>query len=135
MDRIDFIKTMAAIPFGIGGIKEFYNQVKDTLDVEVKMPVLFIGHGSPMNAVQQNSFTDALRKTGSTLPKPKAIMVVSAHWLTKGTFVTASAKPEIIYDFHGFPKEMYDVKYPAPGAPEYATLTTEITKEKIIMPD
>lgn len=135
MNRIDFIKTMAAITFGVGGIKEFYNQVKDLPDDEIKMPVLFIGHGSPMNAVQKNSFTEALSKAGSKLPKPKAIMVVSAHWLTKGTFVTSSEKPEIIYDFYGFPKEMYEVKYPALGAPEYAKLTTEITKEKIIMPD
>ncbi len=126
---------MAAITFGVGGIKEFYNQVKDLPDDEIKMPVLFIGHGSPMNAVQKNSFTEALSKAGSKLPKPKAIMVVSAHWLTKGTFVTSSEKPEIIYDFYGFPKEMYEVKYPALGAPEYAKLTTEITKEKIIMPD
>jgi 4,5-DOPA dioxygenase extradiol len=135
MKRIDFIKTMAAIPFGMGGIKEFYNQLKDIPDEEIKMPVLFIGHGSPMNAIQQNSFTEALLKTGRNLPKPKAIMVVSAHWLTKGTFVTASPKPEIIYDFYGFPKEMYEVKYAAPGAPEYAALTTELPKEKIIMPD
>ena len=126
---------MAAIPFGIGGIKEFYNEVKNTPDEELKMPVLFIGHGSPMNAIQQNSFTEALRKTGSKLPKPRAIMVVSAHWLTRGTFVTASAKPEIIYDFSGFPKELYEVTYPAIGTPEYAALTTEQTKEKIIMPD
>lgn len=135
MLRSDFLKIMATIPFGVGGIKEFYNQVKDSPDAETKMPVLFIGHGSPMNAIQQNSFTEALKKTGSKLPIPKAIMVISAHWLTKGTFVTASAKPEVIYDFYGFPKEMYEVKYPAPGAPEYATFTTEIQKEKIIMPD
>ncbi len=135
MKRIDFIKTMVAIPFGLGGIKAFYNQVKDMPDEEIKMPVLFIGHGSPMNAVENNSFTEALRKAGSKLPKPKAIMVVSAHWLTKGTLVMASEKPQIIYDFGGFPKELYEVKYPAKGAPEYAALTTELGKEKIIMPD
>ncbi|HVD97317.1 MAG TPA: 4,5-DOPA dioxygenase extradiol [Cytophagaceae bacterium] len=126
---------MATIPFGTSGIKEFYEQVKNFPDEEVKMPVLFIGHGSPMNAIQENSFTAALRKTGARLPKPKAIMVVSAHWLTKGTFVTSSAQPEVIYDFYGFPKEMYEISYPAPGAPEFAKLTTEIQKEKIIMPD
>jgi len=135
MNRIDFLKIMATIPFGTSGIKEFYEQVKNFPDEEVKMPVLFIGHGSPMNAIQENSFTAALRKTGARLPKPKAIMVVSAHWLTKGTFVTSSAQPEVIYDFYGFPKEMYEISYPAPGAPEFAKLTTEIQKEKIIMPD
>jgi 4,5-DOPA dioxygenase extradiol len=126
---------MVALPFGMGGIKEFYQQIKETPDSEAVMPVLFIGHGSPMNAIQQNDFTEALRKTGKKLPTPKAIMVVSAHWLTKGTYVTASANPEVIYDFSGFPKEMYDIKYPAPGAPEYAELTTGLTKEKLIMPD
>ncbi len=135
MFRGEFIKIMAAIPFGMGGIKEFYDQVKAIPDEDIKMPVLFIGHGSPMNAIQENSFTAALRKIGAKLPRPKAIMVVSAHWLTKGTFVTASDKPEVIYDFGGFPKEMYEIKYPAPGAPEYAALTTELQKEKIIMPD
>ncbi len=135
MQRGEFLKIMATIPFGTGGIKEFYEQVKNFPDEHTKMPVLFIGHGSPMNAIQQNDFTAALRKTGAKLPKPKAIMVVSAHWLTKGTFVTASSKPEVIYDFYGFPKEMYQVRYPAPGAPEFAELTTKIQNEKIIMPD
>lgn len=135
MERLKFLKIMAALPFGAEGISEFYNQVKNFPDEETKMPVLFIGHGSPLNALQENAFTVALRKTGASLPKPTAIMVVSAHWLTKGTFVTASAQPERIYDFYGFPKEMYQIRYPAPGAPEFATLTTEVQKEKIIMPD
>jgi len=135
MNRSKFIKTMAILPFGLGGIKEFYNQVSQNPDEEKPMPVLFIGHGSPMNALQQNSFTESLRKAGVGLPKPKAIMVVSAHWLTKGTFVTASPHPRIIYDFSGFPKEMYDIKYPAPGAADYAKLTTEIDSGRVIMPD
>ncbi len=135
MNRLDFIKTMAALPLGIGGIKEFYQNSKLLADEPTIMPVLFIGHGSPMNAIQQNGFTNALKKAGETLPKPKAIMVVSAHWLTKGTFVAASEKPEIIYDFYGFPKEMYDIKYPAKGSREYATITASLPKENIIMPD
>lgn len=135
MNRKEFIKVMSILPLGFGGIKEFYNNMESLPDSEQTMPVLFIGHGSPMNAIQQNSFTEALRKAGTKLPKPKAIMVVSAHWLTRGTYVSASSNPEIIYDFSGFPKEMYQIKYPAPGAKEYALLTTELTKEKIIMPD
>ena len=76
-----------------------------------KMPVLFIGHGSPMNIIYKNEYTKSLQKLGTSLPKPDAILVVSAHWLTKGTFVCSADKPEQIYDFYGFPDELYAVKY------------------------
>ncbi|HOS82600.1 MAG TPA: 4,5-DOPA dioxygenase extradiol [Methanolinea sp.] len=84
------------------------------------MPVLFIGHGSPMNMVLSNGFTKSLAEIGNTLPRPEAIMVISAHWLTRGTYVTCMNKPGIIYDFYGFPKELYQVKYECPGAPNHA---------------
>jgi 4,5-DOPA dioxygenase extradiol len=87
-----------------------------------KMPVLFVGHGSPMNVIQDNGFTRSLKELGKRLPKPKAIMVVSAHWLTSGTRVTCVQKPSIIYDFYGFPSELYKIRYPSPGAPEYARM-------------
>lgn len=96
------------------------------LESTKKMPAFFIGHGSPMNAMEINPFTESLRKLGDSLMEmPKAIMVVSAHWLTRGTFVSTAESPEVIYDFYGFLKELYEVKYPAVGAPSTAR---EITK-------
>ena len=80
------------------------------------MPLLFVGHGSPMNIIQQNEFTESLRKAGASLPKPRCILCVSAHWVTDGTFVTGSAHPKQIYDFYGFPDELYEVIYRASGS-------------------
>jgi 4,5-DOPA dioxygenase extradiol len=85
-----------------------------------KMPVLFIGHGSPMNIVHHNAYTQSLQTLGASLPKPEAILVVSAHWLTQGTFVCSANNPKQIYDFYGFPDELYKAEYHPPGAPAIA---------------
>ncbi len=90
-----------------------------------KMPVLFIGHGSPINIILDNEFTRSLSNLGKSLPKPEAIMVISAHWLTKGTYVACIKRPEMIYDFYGFPEELYEIKYPCSGSPHSAGLVKE----------
>ena len=95
----------------------------------MRMPVVFIGHGSPMNALADNDFTSSLTELGKKIPKPKAILCVSAHWLSSGTFVGCDEKPEIIYDFYGFPQELYEVKYPVEGSGKFAEKTSDLLKK------
>jgi 4,5-DOPA dioxygenase extradiol len=93
------------------------------------MPVLFIGHGSPMNAIQDNKFTRKLNDWGKMVsPRPKAVLVISAHWLSHGTRLMFTEKPETLYDFGGFPAELYQIHYPAPGAPDQALQTKNAIK-------
>lgn len=94
-----------------------------------QMPVLFFGHGSPMNAIEVNDFTRKWNEIGTQIPKPHAVLCISAHWETKGTFVTAMQKPQTIHDFGGFPEELYQVQYPAQGMPELANEVKGIVKK------
>lgn len=99
------------------------------------MPALFVGHGSPMYAIEENEFVQNWRKLGEELPTPRAILAISAHWETRGTQVTAMNHPQTIHDFGGFPQALYDIHYPAPGSPELAEETINLAKNTIISPE
>lgn len=97
-----------------------------------QLPVVFLGHGSPMNAIEENEFVAGFRKLGAELQRPDAILCISAHWETRGTFITAMQQPPTIHDFGGFPRELFEVQYPAPGHPVMASETKNmITKTEV----
>lgn len=101
-------------------------------NADKKMPVVFVGHGNPMNAIEDNEFSRAWKQIGKQLPKPNAILCVSAHWETRGTLVTGMDKPKTIHDFGGFPRALFEYQYPAPGSPELAKLTKETVKRALV---
>lgn len=105
------------------------NKIVEHYDETDKMPVLFVGHGNPMNAIEDNVFSREMKRMGKDVPKPKAILMISAHWETRGTFVTAMEKPKTIHDFGGFPQALFDVQYPAPGS-KWLVVETEQTVKK-----
>src|SRR5688500_9800235 len=86
----------------------------------MRMPAIFFGHGNPMNAIERNAYTEGWAAIGRSIPRPKAIVCVSAHWYLPGTLVTAMESPRTIHDFGGFPRPLYEVQYPAPGEPAVA---------------
>lgn len=137
MNRSRFLKTLGLLPIIPSAMKlNELGRLAESFNPSSKMPVWFIGHGNPMNALFDNAFTKSLNQMGKSLKeKPNAILVISAHWLTKGTFVSVSPHPETIYDFGGFPEALYHVKYPASGSPEYAKETKRIITSTSVKED
>jgi 4,5-DOPA dioxygenase extradiol len=137
MNRKQFLKSIALLPL-IGSsmnLKDL-NKMTATMSNTEKMPVLFLGHGSPMNAIEENEFVANFRRLGNELVRPNAILCISAHWETNGTYVTAMQNPPTIHDFGGFPQELFEVQYPAPGSPQLAKQTKAIiTKTNVGLDD
>jgi 4,5-DOPA dioxygenase extradiol len=133
MNRLHFLKLLSVTPFlsSMTNLHEFHSIAQGFGNTET-MPVLFLGHGSPMNAIEENEFVEGFRNVAKDLPKPNAILCISAHWFTRGTKVTAMQMPQTIHDFGGFPQELFDVHYPANGSPELATLTKDLLNPTLV---
>jgi len=126
MKRREFLYKAGLTTMGVLTLKDLANFASSAPAEEQVMPMMFVGHGNPMNAIEDNEYSRYWRTLGARLPKPKAILCISAHWLTRGTQVCIEEKPQTIHDFGGFPKALFDAQYPAPGAPIEAHIASTL---------
>ena len=133
MNRKDFLRLTGStsLALGLNGLNELHSYAM-SLERTKQMPALFLGHGSPMNAIEENEFVKGFRDIAQTFPKPKAILCISAHWLTNGTKITAMDNPRTIHDFGGFPKALYEQQYPAIGDPILAHETKQLLNPTLV---
>ncbi|MBP6185847.1 MAG: 4,5-DOPA dioxygenase extradiol [Saprospiraceae bacterium] len=133
MHRSAFLKRMSLLALIPAMSKlQLLEKISSHFQQSDVMPVLFLGHGSPMNAIEDNQFVHGFKQIASTLPTPQAILCISAHWYTRGTKVTAMEMPRTIHDFSGFPEALYDVQYPAPGHPALAEETAHVLEPLLV---
>lgn len=137
MNRKTFIQSLLSIPLAAKSMNlHELKSISETFGSSDKMPVVFVGHGNPMNAITNNGFSKSWEDIGKKLPPPKAILCISAHWLTNGgTAVTMMDHPKTIHDFGGFPEELFAVQYPAPGSKVYAQQTIDLVKSTKVHAD
>lgn len=126
MERNEFVKRMLTGVIAMNSLTEFKKFTDDLVEKGPLMPVLFVGHGSPMNGIEDNEFSRRWTRMATEIPTPTAVLVVSAHWFTRGTKITAMDAPPTIHDFGGFPKALFEVQYPAPGNPALARETASL---------